>query len=149
MDFVLSTQNRNMVRVILGSDNTVEVVSDAELTIDELMYTFDRFQTELENEHIHLLFETAQRGARPAQPPVSGRLARYTRPHHTEDNCPICLERIGDGVTLSVCTHSFHRNCIGTWIQQHSGTCPECRKRVDGVVAGSATETDGGIIDLT
>lgn len=43
--------------------------------------------------------------------------------------CTVCLAEYQPEDTLRIlpiCGHSFHANCIGIWLQQHS-TCPVCR----------------------
>ena len=58
--------------------------------------------------------------------------------HHSEVpnedpelECPICYEKIGDIKCHIGCDHSFHENCIKTWIiDQNKYTCPICRNNV-------------------
>ncbi|RHY14378.1 hypothetical protein DYB32_010858 [Aphanomyces invadans] len=43
--------------------------------------------------------------------------------------CAICLDGIGDPretVELVQCGHLFHKECVGSWLQDHC-TCPLCR----------------------
>ena len=45
------------------------------------------------------------------------------------DACAICQDMIEEGQTMRIlnyCTHSFHRECIDTWLERHV-TCPTCR----------------------
>ena len=45
------------------------------------------------------------------------------------DACAICQDMIEEGQTMRIlnyCTHSFHRDCIDTWLGRHV-TCPTCR----------------------
>lgn len=48
-------------------------------------------------------------------------------------NCPICLEplNIGESVSWSKylpnCKHTFHTECISTWLERHAD-CPCCRR---------------------
>ncbi|CAM9594107.1 unnamed protein product, partial [Discosporangium mesarthrocarpum] len=47
--------------------------------------------------------------------------------------CCICLEDFAerDDVKRLPCLHMFHSLCISSWLQR-SGTCPQCKHRVDG-----------------
>ena len=47
----------------------------------------------------------------------------------TKNICNICLE---DTKTLYVtpCRHSFCKECILPWLENHNDTCPICRKTV-------------------
>ena len=45
------------------------------------------------------------------------------------DACAICQDMIEEGQTMRIlnyCTHSFHQECIDTWLGRHV-TCPTCR----------------------
>ncbi|NWI19522.1 TTC3 ligase, partial [Crypturellus soui] len=51
-------------------------------------------------------------------------------PTSDNDPCIICHEeRSRDSCELE-CGHRFHRECIGTWLKEHSSTCPICRVHV-------------------
>ncbi|KAL0699046.1 hypothetical protein Bca4012_055168 [Brassica carinata] len=45
-----------------------------------------------------------------------------------EPDCPICLQEFGRGIItkLRCCDHSFHRDCILTWLGRKP-SCPTCR----------------------
>ena len=44
-----------------------------------------------------------------------------------QDTCSICLEiEEGNYIQPWTCIHSFHQNCINTWLSRN-GTCPFCR----------------------
>lgn len=43
----------------------------------------------------------------------------------TDAQCPICYEKIGEGVQLK-CKHAYHSDCIDTWFMKKT-TCPMCR----------------------
>ncbi|GER48972.1 RING/U-box superfamily protein [Striga asiatica] len=47
--------------------------------------------------------------------------------HHEE--CSVCLSLFeqGDEVRNLKCNHTFHKDCIDTWLQRESATCPLCR----------------------
>ena len=47
-------------------------------------------------------------------------------------SCPICLQLfcLGDEFRSLGCSHAFHRGCIDTWLLDHRGDCPVCRRRV-------------------
>eukprot|EP00873_Tetraselmis_striata_P037623 jgi/Tetstr1/457887/TSEL_044406.t1 len=51
------------------------------------------------------------------------------RGHHS---CPICLQlfTIGEEFRSLECSHSFHKECVDTWLTQHRGDCPVCRTSV-------------------
>lgn len=44
------------------------------------------------------------------------------------NDCPICLDELGMSyVTLPVCQHHFHNDCITKWLQlSGKQTCPTC-----------------------
>lgn len=44
-----------------------------------------------------------------------------------DDPCTICHEELGRNPCELECGHEFHRECIRTWVQEHSSTCPICR----------------------
>ncbi|NXA51181.1 TTC3 ligase, partial [Nothocercus julius] len=51
-------------------------------------------------------------------------------PASDDDPCIICHEeRSRDSCELE-CGHRFHRECVGTWLKEHSSTCPICRVHV-------------------
>jgi hypothetical protein len=59
-------------------------------------------------------------------------LAAYTTPlQGSHDDCAICLELFvnDNGVTVSRCKHTFHHDCLSTWIEQ-SSSCPLCRQQI-------------------
>ena len=44
-------------------------------------------------------------------------------------NCPVCLHdfSLGDQYRTLPCDHSFHSQCVDTWLLEYSGDCPVCR----------------------
>ncbi|NWW24344.1 DZIP3 ligase, partial [Falcunculus frontatus] len=44
-----------------------------------------------------------------------------------DDPCTICHEELSENTCELECGHEFHRECIRTWLQEHSSTCPICR----------------------
>ncbi|NWW11565.1 DZIP3 ligase, partial [Oreocharis arfaki] len=44
-----------------------------------------------------------------------------------DDPCTICHEELSRNTCELECGHEFHRECIRTWLQEHSSTCPICR----------------------
>jgi len=52
--------------------------------------------------------------------------------HVTNTSCPICLENFEERTKINrlPCEHGFHVDCIGTWIAEHSDSCPICRQSV-------------------
>ncbi|CAN8197029.1 unnamed protein product [Coccothraustes coccothraustes] len=45
----------------------------------------------------------------------------------SEDPCTICHDELSRDCCELECGHHFHRECIRTWLKQHSSTCPICR----------------------
>ncbi|NXB01166.1 DZIP3 ligase, partial [Cnemophilus loriae] len=45
----------------------------------------------------------------------------------SDDPCTICHEELSGNLCQLECGHEFHRECIRTWLQEHSSTCPICR----------------------
>ena len=51
-----------------------------------------------------------------------------------ENNCSICLEEFKNEDILKKlnCTHIFHKDCLGIWINNNNNkTCPLCRRVVE------------------
>ncbi|KAK1399901.1 hypothetical protein POM88_009764 [Heracleum sosnowskyi] len=52
---------------------------------------------------------------------------------NSTDHCCICLEEYGSDFSrvakaaTSVCSHMFHKECIGPWLRKFSNCCPLCR----------------------
>lgn len=44
-------------------------------------------------------------------------------------SCSICLSNIYFNKVCTDCNHSFHRNCLSTWLSSHN-TCPLCRTSI-------------------
>ncbi|CAN6325608.1 unnamed protein product [Urochloa humidicola] len=45
-------------------------------------------------------------------------------------SCVICVEEYRESerrFVLPGCAHTFHRECIATWLRQGNATCPLCR----------------------
>lgn len=45
---------------------------------------------------------------------------------NTNEICPVCLDILDENSIATVCNHSFHYDCIFTWLLKHN-TCPTCR----------------------
>ncbi|NWV50883.1 DZIP3 ligase, partial [Daphoenositta chrysoptera] len=45
----------------------------------------------------------------------------------SDDPCTICHEELSRNACELECGHEFHRECIRTWLRDHSSTCPICR----------------------
>ncbi|XP_071423208.1 E3 ubiquitin-protein ligase TTC3 isoform X2 [Pithys albifrons albifrons] len=45
----------------------------------------------------------------------------------SEDPCTICHDELSRDSCELECGHHFHRECIRTWLKEHSSTCPICR----------------------
>nr|XP_018686490.1 PREDICTED: E3 ubiquitin-protein ligase ATL23-like isoform X2 [Musa acuminata subsp. malaccensis] len=69
---------------------------------------------------------------------------------HFPADCPVCLENfeVGDSCKLlPSCSHSFHAQCLDTWLLQRP-SCPVCRTSVDGQRGRKATQDGGARIDM-
>ncbi|GER35150.1 RING/U-box superfamily protein [Striga asiatica] len=46
-----------------------------------------------------------------------------------DEECRVCLSCFEEGekVRKLTCRHTFHKECIDTWLQRESATCPLCR----------------------
>ncbi|NXQ16368.1 HRD1A ligase, partial [Peucedramus taeniatus] len=69
---------------------------------------------------------------KPSSPPQNGFSDVETQPRECaasgdDDPCTICHEELGRNPCELECGHEFHRECIRTWLQEHSSTCPICR----------------------
>jgi hypothetical protein len=51
---------------------------------------------------------------------------------HLGDMCMICMldYEVGDKLTSLPCKHAFHCDCVGTWLRDHSQSCPLCNAKV-------------------
>ncbi|KFQ18391.1 E3 ubiquitin-protein ligase TTC3, partial [Merops nubicus] len=45
----------------------------------------------------------------------------------SDDPCTICHDELSRDACELECGHRFHRQCVRTWLKQHSSTCPICR----------------------
>ncbi|XP_033915944.1 E3 ubiquitin-protein ligase TTC3 isoform X2 [Melopsittacus undulatus] len=45
----------------------------------------------------------------------------------SDDPCTVCHDELSRDLCELECGHRFHRECIRTWLKQHSSTCPICR----------------------
>ncbi|XP_006354695.1 probable E3 ubiquitin-protein ligase RHA2B [Solanum tuberosum] len=64
--------------------------------------------------------------------PVSRFKTASINPDGFSDTCAVCLSAFEDGeqVRKLKCKHIFHKDCLDTWLQQDSATCPLCRNKV-------------------
>jgi len=45
--------------------------------------------------------------------------------------CSICCDTIAIGESATTkCKHTFHRGCLGTWLNRGNSSCPNCRRGV-------------------
>lgn len=47
-----------------------------------------------------------------------------------EDDCNICLERLGYSYSILDCDHKYHKKCINKWLFQNKNSCPSCRQLI-------------------
>ncbi|NXA81833.1 DZIP3 ligase, partial [Thryothorus ludovicianus] len=65
---------------------------------------------------------------KPSSPPQDSPSQVEMQPAASSDEpCTICHEELGRSSCELECGHEFHRECIRTWLQEHSSTCPICR----------------------
>ncbi|KAL4349975.1 hypothetical protein AHAS_Ahas10G0095700 [Arachis hypogaea] len=60
----------------------------------------------------------------------SSKLLKLKPPRHVE--CTLCLSEFMEGEKLRSlkCQHTFHRDCLDTWLKDYCATCPLCRLKV-------------------
>ena len=47
----------------------------------------------------------------------------------TEEDCPICMEKLDGKLGHLECNHYFHEECLKKWIETSpNSNCPICRK---------------------
>ncbi|PIA60934.1 hypothetical protein AQUCO_00300448v1 [Aquilegia coerulea] len=53
---------------------------------------------------------------------------QYDKENSKEESCSVCYQEflMAEDVTLMPCSHIFHNNCIGRWLEM-TNTCPMCR----------------------
>ena len=63
--------------------------------------------------------------------------------------CPICLVDFTDGseVRTLPCGHDFDRECIDSWLLDHT-TCPTCRENIDNTPLPPREEEEGGALTI-
>ncbi|NXL80075.1 DZIP3 ligase, partial [Leptocoma aspasia] len=68
---------------------------------------------------------------KPSSPPQNSSSYVEEQPQEyagsSNDPCTICHEELGRNSCELECGHEFHRECIRTWLLEHSSTCPICR----------------------
>lgn len=57
---------------------------------------------------------------------------KYRSGEEKIERCAICVEDFKDGDVMRVlpCEHSFHKQCIDEWLNNHSAVCPLCKFEV-------------------
>ncbi len=45
-----------------------------------------------------------------------------------QDDCVICISRLGTQIRWLPCGHAFHDQCIQVWFAQAKWCCPTCRR---------------------
>ena len=64
---------------------------------------------------------------------IKQQIGKYTKvKENTENECPICLEKIiiGEFERKLTCTHCFHKKCIDRWFKKDNDSCPMCRLKI-------------------
>lgn len=79
---------------------------------DNLQFTATRYLELIEEKYPTILYKSRSR----QEPP---------------DQCTVCLSKFREGEEIRKlrCKHSFHKNCLDTWLQQDWATCPLCRSK--------------------
>lgn len=54
---------------------------------------------------------------------------RRRKRRNSREYCSICLSGLGGAVKTLPCNHTFHFNCIKTWVEREN-SCPNCRARI-------------------
>ncbi|OIT28955.1 uncharacterized protein LOC107786351 [Nicotiana tabacum] len=64
--------------------------------------------------------------------PVTRFKTTAIKPAGFSESCAVCLSPFEEGeeVRKLKCKHIFHKDCLDTWLQQDSATCPLCRNKV-------------------
>ncbi|XP_060184476.1 probable E3 ubiquitin-protein ligase RHA1A [Lycium barbarum] len=60
-------------------------------------------------------------------------VTRFKNTTMTTSTCAVCLCTFEEGEEvreLIKCNHIFHKDCLDTWLQKDSATCPLCRSKV-------------------
>jgi len=69
-------------------------------------------------------------------PPTDNSIKRLKSRKCTDNenstSCPICIEKFktGDDLLEMECGHSFHRNCLMSWLE-YEKNCPNCRSELN------------------
>lgn len=80
---------------------------------------------------------------------VDLRALDYVSAYDSNLMCPICRSAFVDPVVIADCDHHFCRDCLDyttSW-NQHSGTCPTCRRPGRLIGSGSASKLLLNILD--
>lgn len=58
----------------------------------------------------------------------------FEQTSHTDDVCPICLEKMDEAVRISCCQKCFHEECVSKHVMSTTAfppTCPCCRAPIE------------------
>jgi hypothetical protein len=56
-------------------------------------------------------------------------------------DCSICCDPLQESVKVLRCSHSFHSDCINTWINDFHWVCPLCRQSIFEVIVKKSNDT--------
>lgn len=113
------------VQIMLPHEIAVEVALDRSFNTEQ-----PRQDTPLSTMELRIL---TRRSVRTRLRTLRHRLSRENILPREYNTCCICLDQIrynSDKLTLE-CEHSFHRNCVITWLAKIPRQCPTCRFDVD------------------
>jgi hypothetical protein len=125
-----------MMNQIFDEDNEDEInyrqiqnqrIAAQEIDVDSMSYEdlLNRFHTSPRKSHPQILQNL----------PVwkCNNSSRESSSHNETTQCSICLGPFepGENIKSLPCLHSYHSNCIDTWLSQHHHICPVCKYDVD------------------
>jgi hypothetical protein len=59
------------------------------------------------------------------------------------DECPVCVEELGQVVAKLPCGHAFHVKCIFPWVfGEEKKSCPMCRREIGSAIKVKSLATD-------
>jgi len=108
-----------------------EAAHESGITFGQINDMLNRDLTPEDYELLLLLDSTVSKKTT-SQSTLKSLTERVARPTDLEESCPICMldYEEEDKLTELPCSHSFHANCIGVWLGEHSQSCPLCNASV-------------------